>query len=76
MSGRGQAIIAYLLGLARPGGTVYVVDSDPAGIWAEPADPDLADLADLLERYAALHAARGNDLRVARRLGALLEGRG
>lgn len=55
--------MAHLVALARPGGAVYQVD----------ADPDLADLAD---RYAAWHLARGNDLTVGRRLGALLEAAG
>ncbi|HXV94711.1 MAG TPA: methyltransferase domain-containing protein, partial [Pseudonocardia sp.] len=68
--GRERAIVAHLASLARPGGALYLVDVDAAGLWTRPGDPDLADLQ---ERYLQWHRRRGNDLSVGRMLGLLLE---
>jgi SAM-dependent methyltransferase len=68
--GSEDAIVAHLAGLLRPGGCLYLVDSDGSAIRTLPED---ADLADLHERYVALHAARGNDLHAGLRLGERLE---
>jgi hypothetical protein len=63
--GAEDAIVAYLATLVRPGGCVYLVDVDGT---AARTLPDLADLADLDERYAAFRAARGDDNRAGLRL--------
>jgi len=68
-----QVIVDHLASLVRPGGAVYLVDVDLTGIRILDSDPDLADLT---ERYAAFHAARGNDPMVGLRLGKLLAGAG
>ena len=68
--GAEDAIVAHLAGLLRPGGCLYLVDSDGSAIRTLPED---ADLADLHQRYVALHAARGNDLHAGLRLGERLE---
>ncbi|MEJ3655150.1 methyltransferase domain-containing protein [Actinomycetes bacterium KLBMP 9759] len=71
--GREPAIVAHLAELARPGGTVYLVDVDRDAAWIDPSDPDVDDLH---ARYLEFQLQRGNDLWVGRRLGALLEGAG
>jgi SAM-dependent methyltransferase len=63
--GAEDAIVAHLATLVRPGGCVYLVDVDGT---AARTLPDLADLADLDERYAAFRAARGDDNRAGLRL--------
>lgn len=67
--GSEQTIVDHLATLVRPGGAVYLVDVDLTGIRIVNSDPDLDDL---IERYAAFHAARGNDPMVGLRLGTLL----
>ncbi len=64
-----QAIVDHLADLVRPGGSVYLVDVDLTGMRQLDMDPDLDDL---VEVYAAFHAARGNDPQVGLRLGKLL----
>ena len=71
--GNEQAIVDHLASLVRPGGAVYLVDTDLTGVQFLDNDPDLNDLT---ERYAAFHAARGNDPTVGLRLGKLLAGAG
>jgi ubiquinone/menaquinone biosynthesis C-methylase UbiE len=68
-----QAIVDHLASLVRPGGSVYLVDVDLTGMRMLDSDPDLADLVD---RYASFHAARGNDPMVGLRLGQLLAAAG
>lgn len=68
-----QAIVDHLASLVRPGGAVYLVDVDLTGLRMLGSDPELHDLVD---RYAAFHAARGNDPMVGLRLGKLLAGAG
>lgn len=63
-------IVAHLAALARPGGTVYLVDADLPATHIHPLDPELIDLTD---RYVKLHRARGNDVTVGVKLGWLLE---
>jgi SAM-dependent methyltransferase len=65
-----DAIVAHLATLLRPGGCLYLVDTDGTAVRTVPEDPDLDDLQ---RRYLALHAARGNDLRAGLRLGERLE---
>ena len=67
--GREAAIVAHAAGLARPGGSVYLVDIDASAMRVRPAD---ADLADLNERYLEWHDRQGNDLSVGLRLAELL----
>lgn len=64
--GREDAIVAHLATLLRPGGCLFLVDADGTAIRTVPEDADLADLA---QRYVALHAARGNDVQAGLRLG-------
>jgi SAM-dependent methyltransferase len=64
-----QSIVDHLAHLVRPGGSVYLVDTDGSAVRTLDADPDLDDLA---EKYAELHRGRGNDLRAGLRLGQLL----
>jgi SAM-dependent methyltransferase len=70
--GREAAIVGHLASLVRPGGAVYLVDVDMAGLRIVPADPDL----DIDAHYRAFHAQRGNDLSIGLRLGELLEAAG
>ncbi len=67
--GAEQRIVDHLAQLVRPGGHVLLVDVDAAAglTW-----PDHPDLDDLHQRYQRWHAARGNDVRVGRRLPELL----
>jgi 2-polyprenyl-3-methyl-5-hydroxy-6-metoxy-1,4-benzoquinol methylase len=63
-----QRIVDHLAQLARPGGHVYLVDTDMTTISISPSIPD----ADQLHaRYLQWHADQGNDLRSGRRLAAL-----
>ena len=71
--GEEQVIVDHLASLVRPGGAVYLVDVDLTGMRILDNDPELADL---VQRYAAFHASRGNDPMVGLRLGQLLEGAG
>jgi SAM-dependent methyltransferase len=68
--GREATIVAHLAELARPGGTVYLVDVDLTAMRMHPADSDIADLH---VRYIELHRSRGNDIAIGPTLGALLE---
>lgn len=68
-----QAIVDHLASLVRPDGSVYLVDVDLTGMRMLDSDPELTDLVD---RYAAFHAARGNDPMVGLRLGKLLTNAG
>lgn len=65
-----QAIVDHLASLARPGGAVYLADVDLTGMRSLDVDPELEALN---LRYAAFHAARGNDPMVGLRLGKLVE---
>lgn len=68
-----QRIVDHLATLVRPGGFVYLADNDVTAIRIWPPIPDYEDL---IARYRALHAARGNDLMVGLRLDGLLEASG
>jgi len=70
--GREQAIVDHLVSLARPGGSVYLVDVDSSGARMVPDVPEL----DIWERYVQFHQGRGNDLSVGLRLGHYLEAAG
>jgi SAM-dependent methyltransferase len=70
--GREQAIVDHLASLARPGGSVYLLDVDLRAFKLWP--PDLDD--DMSDRYADFHAGRGNDPSIGLRLGSLLEAAG
>jgi SAM-dependent methyltransferase len=67
--GAEDAIVAHLAARLRPGGCLYLVDVDGTAFRTLPEHPDLADLID---RYQAFRAARGDDnqagLRLAERL--------
>lgn len=67
------SIVGHAASLVRPGGSVFLVDIEGAGIRARPSDPDLDDLN---ARYSQWHDLQGNDLSVGLRLGELLAGAG
>lgn len=67
------AIVAHLVELTRPGGAVYLVDTDLTGAKVRPAVPELYDLMD---RYVEFQEQRGNDMTIGASLGILLEGAG
>jgi SAM-dependent methyltransferase len=71
--GREADIVRHLTQLGRPGGVVYLVDTDVDTVWMRPEDPDIAELQ---ARYVAYHRDRGNDLNIGRSLGLLLEAAG
>jgi SAM-dependent methyltransferase len=69
--GAEDAIVAHLATLVRPGGCLYLVDTDGTAIRVIP-EAEHPDLVDLQERYLAFRAAGGDDnaagLRLAERL--------
>jgi SAM-dependent methyltransferase len=69
--GAEDAIVAHLATLLRPGGCLYLVDTDGTAIRVIP-EAEHPDLVDLQERYLAFRAANGDDntagLRLAERL--------
>ncbi|MGC9543788.1 methyltransferase domain-containing protein [Streptomyces sp. UG1] len=71
--GHEQSIVDHLATLARPGGTVYLVDIDASSFRLRGA-PDEFDEMD--ERYREMHRRRGNDLTVGIRLDELLTAAG
>jgi SAM-dependent methyltransferase len=71
--GSEQEIVNHLAELVRPGGSVYLVDTDLTGMRLLHGDSDLDDLT---PTYAAFHRARGNDPMIGLRLGELLAAAG
>lgn len=71
--GREAAIVAHAATLVRPGGCVYLIDTDGTGVRMRPSDPDLDDLDD---RYWQWHRQQGNDVSVGLRLDQLVAGAG
>lgn len=68
-----EAIVRHAAGLVRPGGSVHLTDIDGTAFRFRPSLPEMQELN---ERYAAWHAAQGNDLSVGLRLDELLAGAG
>lgn len=68
-----QRIVDHLAALTKPGGCVYLVDIEGTALRWRPVDPDLDDL---MVKYQAFHAAKGNDLEVGLRLADLLANAG
>lgn len=66
-----QAIVDHLASLVRPGGAVYLVDSEASAMRWYPVQ-EAAVLVAINERYRQFHAGLGNDLSVGLRLGELL----
>ena len=66
---RQQAIVDHLRSLLRPGGCVYLVDSDLTGVRIQPPDPILQDM---WQRYVDFQVGRGNDVSAGLRLGEVL----
>lgn len=62
-------IVAHLATLLRPGGCLFLVETDPLG-WRR--DPDHDDVADCYQRWFALMRRQGNDLSIGAKLGRLL----
>ena len=71
--GREAAIVGHAATLVRPGGCVYLIDTEGSGVRTRPPDPDLDDLND---RYWQWHRQQGNDPSVGLRLADLLAGAG
>jgi SAM-dependent methyltransferase len=71
--GREAAIVGHAATLVRPGGCVYLIDTEGSGVRVRPSDPDLDDLND---RYWLWHLQQGNDSSVGLRLAELLAGAG
>jgi len=71
--GREQQIVDHLADLARPGGTVYLLDVDLTAMRMTGADPDLDDV---MARYAQFHRQAGNDPMVGLQLARLLAAAG
>jgi SAM-dependent methyltransferase len=71
--GREAAIVAHAATLVRPGGCVYLIDTDGTGVRRRPSDPDLDDMN---ARYWRWHGNQGNDASVGLRLPELLAGAG
>ncbi|HET9050214.1 MAG TPA: class I SAM-dependent methyltransferase [Candidatus Dormibacteraeota bacterium] len=67
------AILRHLAGLVRPGGHVYVVDTDLTARRVVPAEPTLDERS---ERYHALLRGRGCEPQIGPRLAALLRAAG
>lgn len=63
------AIVAHALDLLRPGGALYVVDTDLSAVRLDPPNEDLAHL---LDAYNAHLAAKGTPATVGPNLGSLL----
>ncbi len=71
--GHEQAIVGHLATLIRPGGSVYLVDSDLSGFRLLDIDPGLADVTTC---YVEFHRRRGNDPSIGLRLAQLLAAAG
>jgi ubiquinone/menaquinone biosynthesis C-methylase UbiE len=71
--GREQSIVDHLVMLTRPGGRVFLVDTDAPAFRMRPSDPVLERMNALYMRF---HAYLGNDLEVGLRLPELLEAAG
>ena len=71
--GREQQIVDHLADLARPGGTVYLLDVDLTAMRMLGADPDLDDV---MACYAQFHLQTGNDPMVGLQLARLLAAAG
>jgi SAM-dependent methyltransferase len=61
-------IVAHLATLLRPGGHLFLLETDPLG-WRR--DPDNDDVADCCERWLELMRRKGNDLLIGSKLGRL-----
>ena len=68
-----QRIVDHLATLVRPGGCVVLADGDCTAIRTWPPVPDYDDL---IARYLAFHAQRGNDLKTGLRLDRVLAAAG
>ena len=71
--GREEAIVSHLAGLVRPGGCVYLVDTDMTAMRMRGTGPDMLDM---IERYIEFLRTRGNDTEIGLRLGELLSSAG
>jgi SAM-dependent methyltransferase len=66
-------VVAHAAALVRPGGHVYLVDTDISAMRLEPDD---AEAFEIFRRYGAFQRARGNDPGIGPRLHVLLAGAG
>jgi SAM-dependent methyltransferase len=71
--GNEEKIIAHLSTLLRPGGHLYLVDTDVTAARIRPVDPDIEDLS---SRYVNYLKSLGNDVSIGLRLGELVKGAG
>lgn len=70
---REQAIVDHAVSLLRPGGVVYLADSDLTMIRLFPPD---GDLIDLMDRYSGYHRQLGNNPQIGLELATLLRSAG
>lgn len=70
---RAQAVVRHLARLLRPGGALYMVDTDLTGTRTSPPD---ADVLDSVARYGDFQQRRGNNIAIGPHLGELLVGAG
>ncbi len=68
-----QEVVAHAAALVRPGGHVYLVDTD---LGASRLEPDEAGAHEIIQRYAAFQRSRGNNPEIGPRLHVLLAGAG
>jgi SAM-dependent methyltransferase len=70
---RAQQVVAHAAALVRPGGHVYLVDTD---LGAARLEPDGGGAVEIFRRYDAFQRSRGNDPGIGPRLHVLLAGAG
>lgn len=71
--GDAEAIVAHLVSLLRPGGHLFLVESDLSGVRRMPDDDDLRDME---ARWLGMLRAQGNDVAIGVRLRHLVTGAG
>ena len=71
--GKEQEIVSHLASLVRPGGVVYLVDTDSTLTRTLDMDPELSDLN---ARYNEFQSGAGNDVSVGLRLGKFISAAG
>jgi ubiquinone/menaquinone biosynthesis C-methylase UbiE len=71
--GHEQVIVSHLASLVRPGGVLYLLETDLDGVRIQNAHPDIHDL---WERWRELMRRRGNDASIGLRLRELVQSAG
>jgi SAM-dependent methyltransferase len=71
--GAEKDIVSHLASLLRPGGALYLLETDLDGVRIQNADPDISDL---WERWREMMGRRGNDASIGPGLAALVRDAG